>query len=443
MSNILVYVRPWNDEQFKDIANSVWPSSKHIQISEHKLFDKSGFVDAFYSAYSQACNDTGIINYLPFVQEEIDDIAIRCRLLRSLQIGVARRLIFSAFYGVSRAIDTYSPEYVLSVTVDSYIIDVLSKVAKLRGVKFIGLVPTFIDGYFRITERGEKAVDRDVSSDEIDKVISMLQDKNYKPQWLAANKKEIRKKAIRMWARNLIKPAWFFFYSRLKNDRLNAHYMTTDIVSRRYLSFFPQLYNQFDNVVAIRDVISADGRTPIFLPLQMSPEATIDYWSSETSWIDYEEKILSVVKEHQDRYVFIVKEHPNVLGFRRPGFYNKLLAIENLVLVNPEVSSNELLEICAAVLVCTGTVGFEALLRNKPVISTSDPFYASSNEFLSLGSELNQTLGNDPRELVEYLISGCSPGVFINNGSWDKRKHRDHCFNGLVSQSLREYLDDQ
>ncbi|AOY87135.1 hypothetical protein BKP64_02470 [Marinobacter salinus] len=442
MGNILVYVRPWNSNQLLDLAQLTWPNYNILRISEHKGFDDVGYIKEYYENIDRIDRTCDFERSAPFKDVEIDDIIIRCRLLRALDFEFAKRLVHSAIQAIERVLENVQPKYILSVTVDSYIIDLLARLAKKRAIKFIGLVPTFVDGYFRITERGEKAINRKVDPQEVEAVVSMLTKQEYKPQWLAANRKVIKKKAIRLWARNLIKPAWFFFYSRLKRDPLNAHYMTTDIVSRKYLSLFPKLYNEFDNIDSVFSVISEDSRRSIFLPLQMSPEATIDYWSSDKSWIDYENKIISVVKEYSDRYIFIVKEHPNVYGFRAPDFYGRLLENKNVILVNPEVSSNGLLEICDSVLVCTGTVGFEALLRGKPVMSTSEPFYAPIEEFLDLDDDLIQSPENDPRRLVEYLLSGFSPGVFINDGSWNNNAHSDARFNKLVSHSITGILSD-
>ncbi|WP_342630747.1 hypothetical protein [Marinobacter alkaliphilus] len=428
--------------QFLDLAGKTWPGSSVETLSEHDGCDSSGFRELFYSYYGGCKTTSTIVEELPFSDDDIEDIVVRCRLLRSINRPKALKMIFSAFQAIDRVLDDQKPRYVLSVTVDSYIIDLLARVSCIKGVRFLGLVPTFVNGYFRITERGEKAINREVSSGEVQSVLAMLTDQEYKPQWLAADRGMIRRKAVRLWARNLLKPMWFAFYSRRKNDPLNAHYMTTDIVSRRYLSLFPRLYNEIGNLVEVERVIANDTRVSVFLPLQMSPEATIDYWSSDLSWIDYEDKILSTVEGQSEKYLFIVKEHPNVFGFRTPGFYNELRKIQNVVLVNPEVSSNQLLQICDSVLVCTGTVGFEALLRGKPVFSSANPFYAEAGNFDTLDNAAGDRRARDPQELVEYLISGFLPGTFINDGTWSLEYHASSKYNDRVSNSIRKYLSD-
>jgi Capsule polysaccharide biosynthesis protein len=443
MTNVLIYARPWNATQFFDLASRTWPEASVDIISEHADVDQSGFLKYFYSYFEESKKYPNIMPHIEFDNDEVSSIVLRCRLLRSISYNLALQLIFSASNAISQVLYEQRPNYVLSVTVDSYIIDLLARLSRKKGARFIGLVPTFVNGYFRITERGEKAVNREVSADEVESVLAMLTDQKYKPQWLAPDRGTIRKKAVKLWARNLVKPMWFAFYSRWKNDPLNAHYMTTDIVSRRFLSLFPRLYNEVGEVGDVEMAIEKDTRTSVFLPLQMSPEATIDYWSSDLSWINYEEKILSTVKGQSEKHLFIVKEHPNVFGFRTPGFYDELRQIANVVLVNPEVSSNDLLQICDSVLVCTGTVGFEALVRGKPVFSSSEPFYAEPNAFSSLHDEVGDCHVYAPSELVVYLLSGFLPGTFINDGSWSEVQHSASGYNQQISKSIRGYLSDK
>ncbi|MEC9040533.1 MAG: hypothetical protein VX787_13520 [Pseudomonadota bacterium] len=440
MAEVLLYVRPWNMAQFLDLASKTWPGSTVETLSEHDGCDGSGFRELFYSYYRCCKTTPTTVEELPFSDDDIEDIVLRCRLLRSINRPKALKMIFSAFRAIERVLDDQQPRYVLSVTVDSFVIDLLARASRMKGIRFLGLVPTFVNGYFRITERGEKAVNREVSADEVESVLAMLTDQKYKPQWLAPDRGTIRKKAVKLWARNLIKPMWFAFYSRWKNDPLNAHYMTTDIVSRRYLSVFPRLYNEIGNLEMVERIIAKDTRVSVFLPLQMSPEATIDYWSSDLSWIDYEDKILSLVEEQSEKYVFIVKEHPNVFGFRTHGFYDELRKIQNVVLVNPEVASNHLLQICDSVLVCTGTVGFEALVRGKPVFSSAEPFYAESGNFHSLDDVVERDIRN-PLNLVEYLVSGFLKGTFLNDGTWRRENETHLKYNQTIAESLSEYLE--
>ncbi len=77
----------------------------------------------------------------------------------------------------------------------------------------------------------------------------------------------------------------------------------------------------------------------------------------------------------------VVKEHPSMFllrskrPFRHPDFYRVLAGMPNLHLVDDRQSSFELIDASRAVATLTGTVGFEALCRGKPVIAMGDAAY--------------------------------------------------------------------
>ncbi|HEV2590316.1 MAG TPA: hypothetical protein VGU02_00355, partial [Gaiellaceae bacterium] len=67
-------------------------------------------------------------------------------------------------------------------------------------------------------------------------------------------------------------------------------------------------------------------------------------------------------------------------------------------LVNPYTSSHELIQRAAGVAVISSTVGLEALLYDKPVLTMGDPYYAGS------GVTLDLTSFADIREKVPELL---------------------------------------
>jgi len=177
----------------------------------------------------------------------------------------------------------------------------------------------------------------------------------------------------------------------------------------------------------------------------MSPEATIDYWSSDTRWIDYERFILDLVRRYRGKWRFVVKEHPNLMGYRSRGFYKRLDAEPNCVMVAPKVPSNKLISMCQSVLVCTGTAGFEAALRGKPVLSDSEPYYAPPGILLpvdTLEGELPSPIEDSARQraLMEHVLRGTLPGRFLNNGKWDVDNPEHRVWSETMAASIEGYL---
>lgn len=72
----------------------------------------------------------------------------------------------------------------------------------------------------------------------------------------------------------------------------------------------------------------------------------------------------------------VVKEHPLSIGRNPLPELRRLLERPNVRLVAPATSSHELIRRSAAVAVIGSTVGLEALLYGKPVLTIGQPFYS-------------------------------------------------------------------
>jgi hypothetical protein len=70
-----------------------------------------------------------------------------------------------------------------------------------------------------------------------------------------------------------------------------------------------------------------------------------------------------------------VKEHPIMVGYRTHRYYRELKKIPNVKLMNPSTSSFDLIKNAKLIATITGTVGWEALIFKKPVITFGDIFY--------------------------------------------------------------------
>ncbi|WP_417592037.1 hypothetical protein [Parasphingorhabdus sp.] len=422
---VLVYVRPWNMAQFSDLAQGIWPDVSQVHVSEHGAVDQGGLKTAFYAAYKHISED---LQPLCLAEDQIADILLRCRLLRSIPLRRARRLLLAAEQAIEEVLDHHKPRAMLSITVDSYILQIFYLACQRRNIPFYGLVPSFINGYFRLTAMGERVVARDVPQQEIDAVTEQLLSTSYKPDFLPKSSHALRTKARKLWRRNLVKPAYFEARRRLSGDPLNYHYWSTSITARRYWSLRIQDY---DGCIPRNrtDLPTISLEKPlIFLPLQMSPEATIDYWSTDTSWIDYEARVLKLLKTTADSHTILVKEHPNLLGFRSPGFYRRLAECSNAILVDAGVSANQLIQISDGVIICTGTVGFEAALRGLPVYTNSAPFHLPDNvalplEELAKPCPARQNNITVQKLMIRHVLEGLLPGEFINDGSWQQGRN--------------------
>jgi hypothetical protein len=72
----------------------------------------------------------------------------------------------------------------------------------------------------------------------------------------------------------------------------------------------------------------------------------------------------------------VLKEHPMSVGRNSLALLRRLRTRPNVRLVEPHTSSHELIRTAEAVAVISSTVGIEALLYEKPVLTLGEPFYA-------------------------------------------------------------------
>jgi hypothetical protein len=72
----------------------------------------------------------------------------------------------------------------------------------------------------------------------------------------------------------------------------------------------------------------------------------------------------------------VTKEHPMAIGRTPASLLNRLTRMRNVRVVSPESNSHDLVEQARAVVVISSTVGLEALLYDKPVLTLGEPFYS-------------------------------------------------------------------
>lgn len=446
LNKILIYARPWSKDQFYNMADHISPGGKKIIISEHPSVDESGMHEYFYNFISTPNHK---YSDCKLSELEIRDIILRCRLLRSVTEEQARLMIFAMFQAIDRVLVANRPDVILSVTIDSYIIHLIYICSKNYKIPFVGLIPSFVNGYFRITALGERNFSRLIRLEEILNVKKKLLNQAYKPSFLHKGHFAAKKNGIKGWVRNFLKPVWFHGKRIISNDPLNYHYFASQKIAEKYWSWYPRFYSGLKPKTRWDLMDRSSTKKLIYFPLQMSPEATIDYWSKNESWIDYENKVFSLIDEYAEFVIFIIKEHPNVLGNRTPGFYEKLLLHNACRLIDADNNSNELIDICDGVLVCTGTVGFEASLRNKRVYSDNFPFYVPElyirpvNELKNIANlclNIDKKSEINSNELTKYLLEGLLPGTFVNDGSWSVHNIQHRANNKIVADSINKYL---
>jgi hypothetical protein len=117
----------------------------------------------------------------------------------------------------------------------------------------------------------------------------------------------------------------------------------------------------------------------------------------------------------------VLKEHPMSIGRNRLALLRRVARLPNARLVAPHTSSHELMRRADAIAVISSTVGLEALLYGKPVLTLGQPFYAGYGVTVDVDSfrEIREAVpallrfSPDRERILRFLhaaMRACYPG---------------------------------
>jgi len=124
----------------------------------------------------------------------------------------------------------------------------------------------------------------------------------------------------------------------------------------------------------IRPNWKSDGRQVILVPGQVEDDASIQYGCSE---ISSNLELLKAVRQSAPEAYIVYKPHPDVVARNRRGKISCSDVMQYADYLERTCSIVGCIEACDEVHTMTSLAGFDALLRNKPVVTYGQPFYAS------------------------------------------------------------------
>lgn len=363
---IFSYIRPKSKEFFCEVINKTFDYPEIVSFSDFKgLADIWAGTFLYNSDYEQPNAD---------FEEEANDILSRCRTLRLLDRKQAYRQALRYWNGIDDIFSKYQFDYAVIFPVDNYTLDIIDRVARMRGVKTIAFIGTFISEHARISTRGEyRSIGRNVTDEEVEYWVHKLTDVKFLPDSETENVKRNHKFIYKYYIRRkLIENIYYPIKKIVEKDPWNYHY-NMFYLRHKSLKMF---YNKnFDSCFLRLNEIKFDPEKTVYLPMHLIPEATTDYWCSNVEETNYRKFILDLIEKSDKNITFIVKEHPAMYGKRELSFYEELNSIDNVILLHPMDRSNELLQRVETLVTDNGTVGIESLMRHKRVLIISDNYY--------------------------------------------------------------------
>lgn len=341
-----------------------------------------------------------------FIEQELDlsKIIFRDRLLRNMPHKESLILIRRATGNLLEIMGGDDFDSIVTYPVDNYIMDIMVQIARKKNIPCYGVCNFFMANYKRLTVYGEHNPLRLPETIEVDKVLKQLQN-NFRSHMAPSRGKALKAAVVRYIKYKARYPLFYLLghkvLKRNEYDLMCTPYITT---VRNILNFFVERH--FTAV----DRIDFKKKT-ILVPLHYFPEATIEYWCGRLSQVEFEDMLHCELNQLSERYEqIILKEHPASVFDNPSSFYKRLLDNPKVVLVDPFVSTSELLE-CVDVLGCwTGTAGIEALVNGKKVeFFTDESYYQKA---MNLHPEIIQRDDNavtisNPHVFIEEILKGC------------------------------------
>lgn len=226
---------------------------------------------------------------------------------------------------------------------------------------------------------------------------------------------------------------------REKLDRLLFYFrdQTNQLPIEKLIDTAYILLGQYDHLSKI------DEWPFVFYPLHLEPEATLRYFSPQFS---NQKHVIDLIARNlpMDR-MLVVKEHPSQPHYLLRQEYQSLRrANSNLLYLPADVPSELLIHKSQMVATVTGTIGWEALIYERPVIAFGDVFYdkhpgltkVESPDALrrALRAEVNSP---QPPEVSEDYIAR------ILSYAHKGRLYRDYWNNAENIEKIREAIISQ
>lgn len=324
------------------------------------------------------------IGYLRAKEEEYGEphlypMIAGCRFVSQFERNKALLTLEACFRLIEQLFDEFEPDVVLSDGVACTCSYVQYAVAKGRGIPFYSLATARINDRFYIIRNKEDRYER------VDEIFE-----SYKRYGLPAEKRGQTEAFLNRFRADSTKPAYFVQYAKPPALDLKSLETLFEVAHRR-LVLDPNNYILDHPLRAIvnRAVRIAkahvldkrsfakpvDGEKFVFFPLHFQPEMTTLVLAPY--YVDQIALIENIAKSLPIDHVLYVKEHKASLGRRPLGYYGRIRKIPNVRLITPYYDSHELIRACSAVCVISSTVGWEAILYEKPVLTFGDVFYNS------------------------------------------------------------------
>jgi hypothetical protein len=427
-----VYWIGWDNYDKKiNIKNEIKINFKQCIFHDLSIAWKAIFPEETNSIKKQSLDGELIDNIAP---EELIAIKMMDRLdpdRKSFSFRERQRhfrLLLSKWLGI---IDELKIELFVSPSIPHRVFDYALYVAcKIKGVKTIlykltpfqdvlvpisdiDFMPLEIENSYQLIKK--KNANSELP-EQIIESINVLQ-RSYEeaePEYMKRQKETNKALPFRLFAKMIKKPLTIFKFYKLLNFTKNYHKVSQknmeEVFLRHYQNIFflfkgrkykKNLKRYYENLCIDIDI---EKESYVFVALHYQPEETTcpsagHYVNQNLIVENLAETLPSdikiVVKEHSSQF------HPKMEGHtgRDENFYDDLLKIQQVCFVSSDVPSFKYIDNAISVATATGTIGWESIVRGKPVLIFGNSWYEYCDNVFRIYSK------RDLKEALSVILS--------------------------------------
>lgn len=304
----------------------------------------------------------------------------RIHRLHSYSFSDRYQMLKNHFHGSVGLFNNFNPDLCFFVNMPHEVFDyVLFKVAEFRNLNRRYLMHGMqLETYYQILENingnDQKLSNYSNCEDKLSKNMLHLYEKYSNPDlkhfYMDNDYAPIYRKfsglaKVRFWFLTHLK-----FLTFITKRGLLIKYLLINILYHKYETLKSKFF------VKKKLLKNIDLNTKfIYVPLHYEPELTTSPLGG--IFFDQIEMIDLLNRNCPEGYKILVKDHPKQrINFGRDfNFFKHLSRLENVVYLNKEIENKVMLNHSEIIATISGTVGFEALCKNKTVLVFGEPFY--------------------------------------------------------------------
>lgn len=357
------------------------------------------------------------------------------------------------FHSVEELFNKVKPDFVVSFICTTMGEFASYLITRARNIPFLNLRPTRVQNYmtfgtsvFEPSELIHDAYEEYMNNNNEDHWIKKAseyldfvrnQHARYEGVFLPTQRPPQARSIVRLPRRKTP----LFILNRLRQEinkiiEEEYHYRFAGPRCDRHLpgALLPMLYRNFLNPRLVRKVNSYFSKKYIteselqnsdyvFFPLHTEPEVSLLVYSKP--YLNQIEVLRNIAYSLPPGMILVVKEHPAARGKRPLSYYKKIEEIFNVRFVDPTVDARFLIVNSRLVATIASSVGFEAILLGRPVITFGQTPYEilPSNmvrkirDLNNLDENITDLLQNhfyDEEAMINYIAAVMSRSVSID-----------------------------